>query len=180
MCLYIYIYIHMYIHMYIYIYICIYIIMHTYNYIYIYIYRERERESGRCITTCMCTWSWMLQAPIEILPEPRWRDCGTIFRSTVSSKILFAQTPVGLSTCSMCGRALLRQPRVGSHQHREQVLRPPGVRHLYKWSCLQRWLKRWLRTCTSTLKRTNKRSTRRIIGDCTRIREPGALSCQYG
>ena len=53
-----------------------------------------------------------------------------IFRSAISYKIPFCQTPVGLSTCSMFGRALHRQPRVGSPQPQEKVQRPAGVRHI--------------------------------------------------
>ena len=47
--------------------------------------------------------------------------------SAISSKIPLCQTPVGLSTSSMFGGALHRQPRVGSPQPQEQVLRPAGV-----------------------------------------------------
>ena len=51
---------------------------------------------------------------------------------TIRSKVPFRQTPAGLSTLSMFGRALHRQLRVGSPQTQEQVLRPAGVRHICK------------------------------------------------
>ena len=73
-------------------------------YIYIYIQRERERDVYICIYK-------------EI---------------QISSKIPLCQTPVGLGTFSMFERASHRQPRVGSPQPQEKVLRPAGVRHLYK------------------------------------------------
>ena len=41
---------------------------------------------------------------------------GETSESAASSETPFCQTPVGLSTCSMFGRALPRQPRVGSPQ----------------------------------------------------------------
>ena len=55
--------------------------------------------------------------------------------NVISFKIPSCQTPVGLGTCSMSGRALHRQPRVGSPQPQEEVLRPAGVRN----SCRTLW-----------------------------------------
>ena len=49
----------------------------------------------------------------------------------MGSKVPFCQTPVGLSTCSMFGRAL---HRAGSPPPQEQVLRPTGVWHFRKWN----------------------------------------------
>ena len=54
--------------------------------------------------------------------------------NATSSEIPYCQTPVGLSTCSMFGRALHRQPRVGSPQPQEKVPRPARMRHLFEWS----------------------------------------------
>ena len=54
--------------------------------------------------------------------------------NAVSFKIPSCQTPVGLGTFSMSGRALHRQPGVGSLQPQEKVPRPAGVRHLYTWN----------------------------------------------
>ena len=54
--------------------------------------------------------------------------------NTISSKVSFCQTLLGLGTLSMFGRALHRQPGVGSPQPQEEVPRPAGVRHLCKWN----------------------------------------------
>ena len=49
--------------------------------------------------------------------------------NTISSRMPSCQTPVGLSSCSVLGRALHRQPRVGSPQSQKQILRATGLRH---------------------------------------------------
>ena len=78
----------------IYIYIYIYIHLHIHIYIYIHIHRYNYLYKYRCI----CIYVYI---------------CIYIY-IYISSKIAFCQTLVGLGTFSMVGRALHRQPRVGS------------------------------------------------------------------
>ena len=122
----------------------------------------RSRLSGTKVT-----WGWLVAVVLVGSPSriPLWgtmrvllsrrhlarsvslwaRHCRMLrflpraFQRTFSSKIPFCQTPVGLSTSSMSGRALHRRPRVGSPQPHKKVPRPAGLRHFYRWDVFRGW-----------------------------------------
>ena len=73
-------------------------------------------------------------APARSTAQPSWGPLMNIGERRVLRSPPFARHLLVLGTCSTAGRALRRQPRVGSPQPQEQVLRPAGVWHLYKWN----------------------------------------------
>ena len=88
------------------------------------------RPTRELASTTFCNLSIFFLAPK--VEETHKRNHS---ENTMSFKIPCCQRSVGLSAFSfMFGRASHKLPRVGSPKPQEKVLRPAGVRHLYKWN----------------------------------------------